>query len=83
MLIVVGISFNLIIIRVDQGTAVGPTYAETKAATIPLHFRSSPSTTQNETEPGQLRVKITTAVDHQSQNSQIGKDSPNEEMGEV
>lgn len=50
MVVVVGISFNLIIIRVDQGTAVGDcdTYASSSAsssgadrnAALPLHFRT-------------------------------------------
>ena len=47
MVIVVGISFNLIIIRVDQGIAVGATYADTTTTpnSIPLHFRSSERST--------------------------------------
>ena len=35
MLIVIGIAFNLIIIRVDQGTAVGGTYNEPTLTTSP------------------------------------------------
>jgi hypothetical protein len=83
MLIVIGISFNLLIIRIDQGTAVGPTYMETGGATIPLHFRSGQSIVQDGTEPRRLQVKITTVIDHPTQGSQIGKDSMSEGMGEV
>ena len=42
MVITVGISFNLIIIRVDKGVAVGETYVDSQPMTsIPLSFRSN------------------------------------------
>lgn len=45
MVVVVGISFNLIIIRVDKGIAVGGTYVPTTQATsIPLKIRTGRST---------------------------------------
>ena len=39
MVVVVGISFNLVIVRVDRGVATQSTYVETEP-TIPLRFLS-------------------------------------------
>ncbi len=61
MVVVVGISFNLIIIRVDKGIAVGGnngTYAET-APSIPLNFRRHPP---NHTTTYDLEVSVDVSV---------------------
>ncbi len=59
MVVVIGISFNLIIIRVDKGIAVGPgTYVETSPS-IPLNLRRGP--THHTTTYG-MEVEVDVAV---------------------
>lgn len=70
MVIVVGISFNLIIIRVDKGVAVGETYVDSGPITsIPLSFRSGPRKGAN----SGVEVSISRDVDYQA--SSIAKDN--------
>jgi hypothetical protein len=76
MVVVVGISFNLIIIRVDQGIAVGETYVgSTHLPSIPLHFRSSEHAQQDRTVGTGMQVLVTSVVDQEREPSEFGKDT--------
>ena len=76
MVVVVGISFNLIIIRVDKGIAVGTTYASTTHVntSIPLKFRSTRRTDAPASSAG-VEVVISTDVDRDNGDVEQGKDT--------
>jgi hypothetical protein len=76
MIMAIGISFNLIIIRVDQGVAVGDTYADTAdPPTVPLHFRSPESAQQDGTVGTGIEVLVTRVVDQEHKLLDLGKDT--------
>lgn len=72
MVVAIGISFNLIIIRVDQRTAstssTYPTNALHAAAapSIPLHFISHADRTTVDTTPGGMEVLVSSVVESSS-----------------
>ena len=73
MVITVGISFNLIIIRVDQGIAVGETTYVNTQPSIPLQFRSQQR--QQDSSGKNLEVMVSSEVEHDREFSGYGKET--------
>jgi hypothetical protein len=61
MIVSVGISFNLIIVRVKQGVAIGDTEPGLCCNTVPLRFVTVPPT-QDMVADGSMEVVITTTI---------------------
>lgn len=77
MIMTVGISFNLIIIRVHEGLAVGKTFPDTQhVGSLPLHFRSEHS--HHSTTGMDIEVTIESTVDCDLDGSGHTKDTLSE-----
>jgi beta-lactam-binding protein with PASTA domain len=71
MVISVGISFNLIIIRVKQGIAVGNTDSDLDSNTVPLRFITVPPTQGTAVDTGTEVVISTTMGEEQDQDEDV------------
>lgn len=75
VVIVVGISFNLIIIRVNRGLAVGhKTYADGQPPSLPLEFSLS-RLSATDAENRNIQVLVTSVVDRDCEALGYDKDA--------